>query len=283
MHKVAKTTALLLCRALSYKAIGSRLCRACPRINFVGSLCRKLCRNTPFFLQNSTKFATKAADKEPKIAVLGQAFCMSVSLLLFLTSPLARSAEPAVGPLYQDFHLTLAPGHRTEILGPVFYYEHKESARLWAVPPLFSYTLDDEVDFSEFDFVYPVLTYDRFGSEYRFQIFQLFSFAGGKTQSETNVSRFTLFPIYFQQRSAIPEKNYTAVIPFYGHLKNRLFRDEVSFVMMPIYVQSRKRDVVTDNYVYPFVHLRHGDGLEGWQFWPFVGHEHKVVTTETNH
>src|SRR6266404_7069337 len=36
---------------------------ALPRINFVGSLCRKLCRNTPLFLQNSTKFTTKAADK----------------------------------------------------------------------------------------------------------------------------------------------------------------------------------------------------------------------------
>src|SRR2546429_9172120 len=43
--------------------------RACPRTNFVGSLCR----NTPHLLQNSTKFATKAADKEPKIEVLGQA------------------------------------------------------------------------------------------------------------------------------------------------------------------------------------------------------------------
>src|SRR5260221_5981543 len=47
--------------------------RACPRINFVGSLCRKLCRNPPLFLQNSTKFATKVADKEPRMVVLGQA------------------------------------------------------------------------------------------------------------------------------------------------------------------------------------------------------------------
>src|SRR5205807_6766435 len=141
---------------------------------------------------------------------------------------------------------------------------------------------DDDVDFAEFDFVYPVLTYDRYGSEYRFQIFQLFSFAGGQTQSETNVSRFTLFPLYFQQRSAIPEKNYTAIVPIYGHLKNRLFRDEVKFVMMPLYVQSRKRDLVTDNYVYPLFHLRHGDGLQGWQFLPLAGHEHKNVTSRTN-
>ena len=72
-------------------------------------------------------------------------------------------------------------------------------------------------------------------------------------------------------------------MPIYGHLKNRLFRDEVNFVLMPIYVRSRKRDVVTENYLYPFFHLRHGDALTGWQFWPVVGHEHKEVTTLTNH
>ncbi len=194
----------------------------------------------------------------------------------------AHGDEPAFGPLYQEFRLTLAPGHRTEAVGPFFYSEQKDSTHLWAIPPLWSHTLDREVDFEEFDVVYPLLTYDRFGSEYRFQIFQLFSFSGGQTQSETNVSRFTLFPFYFQQRSAIAEKNYTALIPLYGHLKNRLFRDEVKFIMLPIYVQSRKRDIVTDNYVYPFFHLRHGEGLKGWQFWPLVGQESKVVTTRTN-
>src|SRR5262249_15913845 len=66
-------------------------------------------------------------------------------------------------------------------------------------------------------------------------------------------------------------------------IKNRLFRDEAHWVMLPFYVQSRKRDVVTDNYVYPFFHLRHGDGLQGWQFWPITGREHKELTTRTNH
>ena len=154
-----------------------------------------------------------------------------------------------------------------------------------AFPPLFSYTLNRDTDFAEFDFAYPFLTYDRFGAEYQFQIFQLFNFAGGSTGSEADASshRFTLFPFYFQQRSSVPGQNYTALVPLYGQLKNRLFRDEVKFTLMPIYVQSRKRDVVTDNYVYPFFHLRHGDGLRGWQFWPLLGYEHKRVTSRTNH
>ena len=75
------------------------------------------------------------------------------------------------------------------------------------------------------------------------------------------MKRFTLFPIYFQQRSPDPKENYTALASFYGHLRNRLFRDEIFFVMFPIYSETRKRDVVTENYLYPFFDLRHGDGL----------------------
>jgi hypothetical protein len=72
------------------------------------------------------------------------------------------------------------------------------------------------------------------------------------------------------------------VLPFYGRLKNRFFRDEVFYVLMPLYVQSKKRDVTTENYVFPIFHLRHGDGLKGWQLWPLLGHEHKVPTVTTN-
>ena len=202
--------------------------------------------------------------------------------LAFWVSAQAQN-YPAFGPAYHEFRLTLEPGHRTEALGPLYYHEVREDAQTWASTPLFSYTLSKEIDYEEFDILYPILSYDRFGPEYRFHIFQVFAFAGGQTQTETNVHRFTLFPIYFQQRSAIPELNYTALLPLYGHLKNRLFRDEVKFVLMPIYVQSRRKDVVTDNYMYPFVHVRHGDGLKGWQVWPIIGKEHKDLTTVTNH
>ena len=71
-------------------------------------------------------------------------------------------------------------------------------------------------------------------------------------------------------------------MPFYGHIRNRLLLNDVFFVMFPFYAETRKKDVVTDNYVYPFFALRHGDGLTGWQFWPVVGREHKDITSATN-
>src|SRR5439155_5220420 len=89
------------------------------------------------------------------------------------------------GLLYDKFDLTLDLGHRTEALGPLFYSEEKETQRTWAVPPIFSYSRDPGTELKEIDFLYPLLTYDRYGEQYRWQLGQLFSFAGGPTQQET--------------------------------------------------------------------------------------------------
>jgi len=186
------------------------------------------------------------------------------------------------GLLYDQFPLTLDSGRRTEAIGPLFYDQQKESEKTWAFPPFFSRTTDPEVEYREDDFLYPLFTYESYGEEYRWQFFELWSHAGGRQPEDNHEKRFTIFPFYFQQRSSDTNDNYTALIPFYGHLQHRLFRDKIFFVMFPIYGQSQKRDVVTDNYLFPFFHVRHGDGLHGWQFWPLVGNEHKEVTTLTN-
>ena len=194
----------------------------------------------------------------------------------------AANASVNYGPLLSRFPLTLDAGERMEVLGPLFYREQREADSTVALPPFFSHTANPEADSEERDFLYPVLTYDRFGGESRWQLFQLFSFARGSDQEQNQARRFTIFPFYFQQRSTDEARNYTALFPFYGQLKNRLFKDEIRFTAFPLYARTRKRDVITDNYVFPFVHVRHGDSLEGWQFWPFYGHEHKGITSKTN-
>jgi hypothetical protein len=205
-------------------------------------------------------------------------------LILFFGFSMAGFAEDEfhAGLLYDQFPLTLAAGQRTEAVGPLFYDQQKDSEKIWAFPPFFSRTTDPDVQYREDDFLYPLLTYESYGQEYRWQFFELWSHAGGQQPDDNHVKRFTIFPIYFQQRSPDTNENYTALLPFYGHLQHRLFRDKIFFVLFPIYGQSQKRDVVTDNYLFPFFHLRHGDGLHGWQFWPLVGNEHKDVTTQTN-
>jgi hypothetical protein len=199
-----------------------------------------------------------------------------------LNSGPGHCADWESGPLFHEFDLTLEGGRRWEAAGPLVSYERRPDITQWAFSPLLSHSRDTGADVEELDLAYPLLTYDRFGTEYRLQLLQLFSFSGGQNQQETTQKRVTLFPFYFQQRSPDPDLNYTAVVPFFGHLQNRLFRDDIRFVLFPLYAQSRKRDVVTDNYLYPMVHVRRGDKLHGWQVWPLTGYEHKDVTTRTN-
>jgi hypothetical protein len=206
--------------------------------------------------------------------------CMGLLLGFSAVAP-AEEGFPA-GPIFDEFALTLDSGRRIEALGPLFYDQHKIPETTWAVPPLLSYDTDPDTESKEFDLLYPLLTYERFGMEYRWQFFQLLSFSGGQRQNETGTRRLTIFPLYFQQRSPDTTLNYTALVPFYGHIKERLFRTDVFMVLFPFYLETRRHDVVTDNYLFPIFHLRHGDGLQGWQFWPLVGNEHKDMTLSTN-
>ena len=230
-----------------------------------------------------------------------------LGLAVFALGLVVRGQEPIdFGPLFQEYGLTLASGRRLEVLGPLYSQEKRGQERDWAVTPLLSYHLDPGTDSEEWDFAYPLLTYDRFGSQYRFQIAQLFSLSGGESLASNAVKRFTLFPLYFQQRAPDPALNYTAVFPVYGHLQNRLFRDEIDFVLWPLYVKTKRRaawsssnddpdlaaryynlrqrkgDMTTRNYLYPIVHVREGDELRGWQVWPLAGGEGKAITYKTN-
>ncbi len=190
--------------------------------------------------------------------------------------------ECLAGPAYAKFRLTLASGWRQEAVGPFFYQQSADGQTQWALPPFFCRTLTPDVNWSEWEVIYPVLNYRRFGAEYRLTLGEVISFSGGNTEDETNVRRSTIFPIYFRQRSPNTNLNYTAVVPFYGHLVNRLFRDDIKFVMFPLYSETRKQDVVTDNYLYPIFDRRRGDGLTGWQVWPLAGEERKTTTFRTN-
>src|SRR5665213_73767 len=202
--------------------------------------------------------------------------------MLFASQSIGRADETIAGPGYSKFSLTLSSGHRDEITGLLFYSQQAEVQHQWAFPPFVCYTRNFDVDWVELDILYPVLTYRRFGSEYRGQFFQCFSYSGGQTQEEYGQKKTTIFPFYFQQRSTNPADNYTALMPFYGLVVNRMLRDDIRVVLFPIFSETRKKDIVTDNYLYPFFHLRHGDGLNGWQFWPVIGMEHKTPTSRTN-
>ncbi len=207
---------------------------------------------------------------------------LGVLIALVVLAPGLCAGPIQAGPLAQEFDLTLGSGRRWEALGPFLSFESDHARSQWGFAPLLSHAWSGADDAEDFDFAYPFLTYTRHGPEYRFQIFQLFSISGLNSAAGQAQRRTTFFPIYFRQRSPDPDQDYTALLPFYGRLRDRLLRDEINFVMIPLYVRTRKGEVITDNYLLPIFHLRHGPGLHGWQVWPLAGYEHKDITTRTN-
>jgi len=107
--------------------------------------------------------------------------CRWIIIIILAASTGGVMAEEGLqaGFLYDQFDLTLAEGQRTEAVGPFFYSEKKDSECILAVPPLFSDYQNSATENSEFDFLYPLLTYEHYGHEWRWQFFEVLSFAGG--------------------------------------------------------------------------------------------------------
>jgi hypothetical protein len=185
------------------------------------------------------------------------------------------------GPLVHHFQLTLEPGERQEAVGPLFSFERSEAHEQWAFTPFLTYRRDRHIDAEELDFLYPFMTYDRFGEEYKWRFFLMTTASGGR-KVDDQTRRFTVFPILFSQWTRGAGMDYFAVFPLGGTIRERLNRDEIRFLLFPLYSRTRKADVTTHNYLYPVFHWRQGDGLRGWQFWPLFGHETRVPGSTTN-
>src|SRR5271170_6461951 len=205
-----------------------------------------------------------------------------IGLLAAISAQAAEDDEFLAGPAYAKFRLTLSSGWREEAVGPFFFDQDASGQTQWGIPPLFCRTLTPQVEWSEWEFLYPIMNYRRFGKEYRLQLAQVLSFSGGQTPEKDSVRHTTVFPFYFSQRSTETNRNYTALFPLCGHLEDRMFRNDIKFVLFPLYSETRKKDVVTDNYIYPIFDMRHGDGLTGWAVWPFGGRDQKTPTFSTN-
>ena len=186
------------------------------------------------------------------------------------------------GPLIAHVPLTLDPGEAWEALGPLWYDRRTEDHRLRGVPPLWTRFEEPYLEHTDVYVVPPLFSRHGYGEDRNWQVFQLIRYVHLVGVDDVVTDRFVFFPLIFWQNSTDPEQEYRAIMPFAGRVKGRLFRDEWSFILFPLYLQTKKRDVVTDNYVAPIVHVRRGDRLRGWQVWPLVGRETKDITTRTN-
>ena len=191
------------------------------------------------------------------------------------TSTVTPGRETHVGPIYDAHQRPFDSGTETEMFGPFLFWVHTARIAEGGLRPLFYWAEDRFIDHREWLFVYPLMTFTRYGMEGRWQLIQLFSWSVGRPPSnlEGDARRFTIFPFLFIKRSTLPEENYTALLPIHGTIKDRLGLREIRFTLFPIYLYTRKRNDVETVYVlWPFFSVPVGQGAHGFSFWPLYGH-----------
>src|SRR5438045_3590726 len=104
-----------------------------------------------------------------KILICNLCVCTLILISGICSASLGQNNFHA-GFIYDQFSLTLDSGRRTEAAGPFFYEQKKDSQNTWAIPPLFSRDSDPAIEQSEDDFLYPLLTSEHYGHEYRWQL-----------------------------------------------------------------------------------------------------------------
>ena len=201
----------------------------------------------------------------------------------FFPRVLVAGDDAKAGPLWASAQLVLEDGRQVEAMGPIWGYEESEDQTKWALRPLVSHRFNEAEDHDQWHILYPLVTYNRFGTEWRTQVLQWLNWGGGEDSLDGAEKKQTLFPIFFRKKSPNPEESYWALIPIYGTLKNRLFKKEIKVVFFPLYARTEKGDATTHNILYPFFHLRQGEGLKGFQLFPLVGVEKKETREVIDH
>src|SRR5690349_2023273 len=83
----------------------------------------------------------KMREKRGKLQIYnvnaGLFSALAIILVCLLFSLRTSAIEPLhAGFLTDHFHLTLDEGERTEIAGPFFYSQERDTENIWAVPPV---------------------------------------------------------------------------------------------------------------------------------------------------
>jgi hypothetical protein len=164
----------------------------------------------------------------------------------------------------------------TNALGPFITSRQNEEATEFGFRPFFYSINNREKNSSEFDILYPIATYDRRDDNWRFQLLvYLFYLESEKTKNGFNEKEFNLFPFIFSKWAENKENSYFAFFPFFGNMKNKFYKDEIRFVLFPLFLQTREGEEINSSFLWPFFAYYKGGGQSGFRFWPLFGYRKK--------
>jgi len=163
-------------------------------------------------------------------------------------------------------------GKETNVLGPLFTYRKDRQEKSFAFRPFF-YWQKEEGKHTILEYLYPLGKYKRTEQEVESSFMPFFSTRRALTGKEAEKKeRGVLLAFWGETEQG---ESYGGFFPVYGKLKKRFGKDEMNFLLWPIYSDSREGENRTYSFLWPIFSRTEGGGREGFKIWPLVGHEKK--------
>ncbi len=208
-------------------------------------------------------------------------------LLLVPAGRAAESAEPSgdagarartwnLWPVYDERDDPVDRTHVQSGLGPLLTFSRSPDSAVETAGfrPFFHWRKDTAPDRLEWEFLYPLMSYRRVEEDAKFQFLQILNFRHEGSDPEAREEHFDLFPFYLSGKTETGEE-YRAIFPFFGRLVNRMFQDEVEFVLFPLYARFVRQGVETRYFPWPILSVTRGENVSGFRFVPLYGREVK--------
>ena len=201
-----------------------------------------------------------------------------VTLILFLLPPLNSSAEEVLnlGPLLYIDRDETSGTKSIDALGPFISYKKTPDTVEYGLRPVFYNYRNYAKDRTAFDFLYPLFTHRTFEGDSKFQLLEyLFYYSSDLRPSGFREYSYSLFPLVFGRKDEDPAESYFALFPVYGKLRHKFGKDEISFVLFPLFLRTSEGGMNNYNFLWPFIGAYSGGGVKGGRLWPIYGYREK--------
>lgn len=159
---------------------------------------------------------------------------------------------------------------RFRALGPVIERQTSASGSSFtAVRPFYSRVNDPANNRLLQEYLWPVGMRKDLGDEIESRYLLLFYHDFDTTKSDSRY-RFLIFPVVFAGRD-INGNGYFGIFPIGGKVNEFLSMDEISFVLFPLYMHSKVREVNTYDFLWPLISSSSGGSVDKFRVLPLYG------------
>lgn len=186
-----------------------------------------------------------------------------------------------LGPFYSERPLIQEKGSEWSVLWPLLDGYRGESVKQVGFRPLFNLRREfregREGHVNEIQALWPLVLYrETEGPKQKvLRFFPLFSHRDylhpdGRQETDT-----AFFPFLLSGRSSDRGENYFALFPLAGSVRGLFGKDQIRFLLFPLYADSTEGEHRSWHVLWPFFRYSSGGGKSSFRFWPVVGRKQK--------